>query len=141
MRALRQLIVVVLALAIIAGMASLAVVTGVTLLAFVAPFLGVSYLGWRSNAALELWRSHGRFQIGDGVRVIAAGRARVLAVLTILEGVAGFGLSLVPTFLVFGPHLVVVPMLGTAAATLMASRLVRRRVMEAAHPVDVLPPV
>jgi hypothetical protein len=141
MGSLRRLIFALILLAAVAAAFSLLFFAALTVFAIVAPLIGVSYLGLRSTAAVELWRSHGRFQIGDGVRIISAGRARVLGLLSMVEGVAGFGLSFVPALLVFSPGFLVVPLLGTALATLVASRVARRRVMEASHPVDVLPPV
>jgi hypothetical protein len=140
MDGLRRLVLTLLTLAVFLAIVSLLFAAALTVLAILAPIFGFSALLLRLGAAAELWRSHGRFQLTDGIRIIAANRARVMAGLTAVEGLAEFSLSFLPTLFVFGPKGALLPLFASGVAALMASRIGRRRVLEGGHPVDVLPP-
>lgn len=140
MESFRRLIVSLVVLA--AFCLFVAFMFGVALYAFaiLAPLMGLSYLGTRLNAANQLWNSNGRLAIPDGVRIIGAGRARSIGALLCVEGAAGFALSFVPALWVFNAKVAIAPLFLVALVAQIGARVGRRRVLEGAHAVDVLPP-
>lgn len=140
MRPLRQLLMllVLAAVAVAVGVALFASVALV--LAIIAPLLGLSYLAFQLRTAAALWRSHGRLPIADGVRVIAAGRARTLALLHLLAGAGGLALGAAPTLFVFGPPSSWVPVVLGGLLAVTASGAASQRVLAGGRSVDVLPP-
>lgn len=109
--------------------------------AILAPVGGAGFLAMKARAARALWQSHGRFDLGgDAVRLIGANRARALGLSELGQGVGGLALSLVPTFLVFGPRTLAIPSLAAGLVTVAVAGISRRRLASGARPVDILPP-
>src|SRR4051812_36924068 len=105
----RQVLVVIVFLAIVASIIAVLAASALVALAIFAPMLGVGYLINKFRLAGILWQSHGRFQLSDGIRIINANRARALAAFELLEGVGGLALAVVPTLFTFGPRTMMVP--------------------------------
>ena len=137
---LRQLVIALAILVVLTFAASFLVVSGLYVFAAVAPILGLAYAVACGRKGIELWRSHGRFQLPDGMRIIAAGRARLVGVLAMTQGVGVFMLSLIPAAIAFGPQTAIIPLLASGLALEVVARVMRRQVMAGAHAVDVLPP-
>jgi hypothetical protein len=140
MEGIRRFLVAFAVLAVFCFLISILFVSALYAFAIFAPLMGLSYLGARLAAANELWKSHGRFPIGDGVRIIGAGRARSLALLFCVEGAAGFALSFVPALFAFNAKVAIVPLFLISLGAQVAARVSRGRVLAGAHAVDVLPP-
>ena len=137
---LGRLVVAAIVLAAFGFLVAILFVSALVALAFVAPLIGFSYLASRIAAAGVLWRSGGRFEIGDGIRIIGASRARVLALLVCLQGAGGLLLSLVPAAIAVGAPRAIGPLLIVGIASHAGARFARARVLEGANPIDVLPP-
>ncbi len=113
---------------------------GTVALALVAPLMGISFFMSREVAAAALWRSRGRLELSEGVRIISPARARTLALLVGVAGLGGLVLSLAPAAFVFGSSGVALALGAAGAAALLVTQSARRAVLREAHPVDVLPP-
>jgi len=136
----RQLVIALAILVLITVAASFLVASALYVVAAVAPLIGLAFALASLRRGVELWRSHGRFQLPDGMRIIAAGRARVVGAMEMAQGLGALILSLVPAAIAWGSLGVTIPLLGTGLAVQIAAGVVRRQVMAGAHAVDVLPP-
>jgi hypothetical protein len=135
-----QRVVAGIAVLVVFGFVAATLIVGaVYLVAILAPVLGLLYFGFRCSLARVLWRSHGRFQLPGAIRIIGATRTRLLAALEVVNGIGGFIATLAVPTAVLGPHSLALPALSVGLVLPMLSRSGRRRVMEGAHPVDLLP--
>lgn len=119
---------------------ALVLASAVFALALVAPVVG-AWLAWQKiKTARSLWRSGGRFPVGDAIRIIEPGRARALALAETGAALSTLVAGGVPALWLFvslgaGVGAGVVAVLGLAWAG-----HARQKLLESASPIEVLPP-
>lgn len=130
--------VVVAAVAII--VIALLFTSAVFVLAFVAPAVGAAFAWVRCRVAWSLWKSRGRFPVGDAIHIIEPGRARLLALAELGSALGTLIAGAVPALLLFVslPWAVVAGV--SATVVFSVSRTSRRRLLETSQPIEVLPP-
>ena len=109
-------------------------------LALVAPVVGL-LLGWlRVKGALSLWRSGGRFPVGDAVQIIEPSRARGLGLAELASAAGTVAASTVPALWLFESLGAAIAAGVGSVVVLGAASAARRRLLAGASPVEVLPP-
>jgi hypothetical protein len=140
MRNLRQLLGLLVFVVLAAGVLFLFLSSIALVIGLVGPLLGVAWAVTRLRTARDFWVSHGRFPIPDGLRIIGAGRARVLALHSVLSATGGLALGASPAAFVFAHGDGALALFLGGLALVAGAGAARRQVLAGSHAIDVLPP-
>lgn len=135
-RPLPSLVVVALALVVTA----LVFVLGMYVLAIVGPLVGAAFAWVRLHIAWAMWRSDGRFPVGDAIHIIEPARARWLALAEVGSAVATLVAGAVPALLLFVSPFWAVGAGVSAVLLFGVFRRARNRLHATSQPIEVLPP-